>query len=99
MGARDPLAGPVARLGGYRGIAELTGLTLAAEVIDWRRFASARAFMGFTGLTCSEIQRVPDPPRQHHQGLAGGPHRPGGGGLGVPVPAQDRADLQVAEAC
>jgi transposase len=23
-------------------------------VIDWRRFASARAFMGFTGLTCSE---------------------------------------------
>jgi len=51
---RDPLAGPVARLGGYRGIAELTGLTLAAEVIDWRRFASARAFMGFTGLTCSE---------------------------------------------
>ena len=44
----------MARLGGYRGIAELTGLTLAAEVIDWRRFASARAFMGFTGLTCSE---------------------------------------------
>jgi transposase len=51
---RDPLAGSVARLGGYRGIAELTGLTLTAEVIDWRRFASARAFMGFTGLTCSE---------------------------------------------
>jgi transposase len=51
---REPLAGPVARLGGYRGIAELTGLTLAAEVIDWRRFASARAFMGFTGLTCTE---------------------------------------------
>jgi transposase len=37
---RDPLAGPVARLGGYRGIAQLTALTLA----------SARAFMGFAGL-------------------------------------------------
>src|SRR2546427_249277 len=48
---RDPLAGPVARLGAYRGIAQLTGLTLAAEVVDWRRFASARAFMGFAGLT------------------------------------------------
>jgi transposase len=47
---RDPLAGPVARLGGYRGIAQLTGLTLAAEVVDWHRFASARAFMGFAGL-------------------------------------------------
>src|SRR6266481_1796491 len=51
---RDPLAGPVARLGAYRGIAQLTGLTLAAEVVDWRRFASARAFMGFAGLTPTE---------------------------------------------
>src|SRR6266481_6873893 len=52
--ARDPLAGPVARLGAYRGIAQLTGLTLAAEVVDWRRFACARAFMGFAGLTPTE---------------------------------------------
>ena len=51
---REPLAGPVARLGAYRGIAQLTGLTLAAEVVDWRRFASAPAFMGFTGLTPTE---------------------------------------------
>lgn len=51
---RDPLADPVARLGAYRGIAQLTGLTLAAEVVDWRRFASARAFMGFAGLTPTE---------------------------------------------
>ena len=51
---REPLAGPVARLGGYRGIAQLTGLTLAAEVVDWRRFASARAFMGFAGLIPTE---------------------------------------------
>ena len=51
---REPLAPAVARLGGYRGIAELTALTLAAEVVDWRRFPSARAFMGFTGLIPAE---------------------------------------------
>jgi transposase len=51
---RDPLAAAVARLCAYRGIAELTGLTLAAEVVDWHRFPAARAFMGFTGLVPSE---------------------------------------------
>lgn len=51
---KPPLAGTVARLGCYRGIAELGGLTLAAEVVDWRRFPTARAFMGFTGLVPSE---------------------------------------------
>jgi transposase len=50
----DPLASMVRRLGCYRGIAELTGLALAAEVAGFRRFASAPAFMGFTGLTPSE---------------------------------------------
>jgi transposase len=51
---REPLAPIVARLGCYRGIAALHGLTLAAEVVDWRRFGSARAFMGFTGLVPAE---------------------------------------------
>jgi transposase len=51
---REPLAPAVTRLGCYRGIAELTGLVLAAEVVDWRRFGSARAFMGFTGLVPAE---------------------------------------------
>ena len=51
---REPLAATVGRLGCYRGIAELNGLTLAAEVVDWRRFPSARAFMGFTGLVPAE---------------------------------------------
>jgi hypothetical protein len=45
---------PPARLGCYRGIAELGGLTLAAEVVDWRRFPAARAFMGYTGLVPAE---------------------------------------------
>jgi transposase len=49
-----PLAAAVDRLGAYRGIGVLTGLTLAAEVVDWRRFASARAFMGFAGLVPTE---------------------------------------------
>ena len=51
---QDPLAPAVARLGAYRGIAELTALTLAAEVVDWHRFPSARAFMGYCGLVPSE---------------------------------------------
>jgi transposase len=51
---REPLAPAVTRLGACRGIAELTALTLAAEVIDWHRFATARAFTGFTGLIPSE---------------------------------------------
>ena len=51
---RDPLAGPVARLGCYRGVAELGGLTLTAEIVDWRRFPAARAFMSYTGLVPSE---------------------------------------------
>ena len=51
---REPLAPAVARLGCYRGIAGLTGLVLAVEVAGWRRFPSARAFMGFTGLVPAE---------------------------------------------
>jgi transposase len=52
--AREPLAGPVARLGCYRGIAELGALTLVAETVDWHRFPAARAYMSFTGLVPSE---------------------------------------------
>lgn len=52
--SREPLAPAVARLGCYRGIAAITGVTLAAEVVDWRRFGCARAFMGFTGLVPAE---------------------------------------------
>ena len=51
---REPLAGPVARLGCYRGIAELGALTLASEITDWRRFPAARAFMSYTGLVPAE---------------------------------------------
>ena len=49
-----PFVDAVARLATYRGVGQLAGLTIASEVGDWRRFATARAFMGFTGLAPSE---------------------------------------------
>jgi transposase len=49
-----PFAAATHRLACYRGVAYLGGLTLASEVFDWRRFGSATAFMGFTGLVPSE---------------------------------------------
>jgi transposase len=51
---REPLAGPVARLGCYRGIAELGALTLVSEIVDWHRFGCARVFMSYTGLVPAE---------------------------------------------
>lgn len=52
--AREPFTGAAYRLACYRGIADLSALTLGTEVVDWRRFATAEAFMGFTGLVPSE---------------------------------------------
>ena len=49
-----PFADAVSRLAAYRGIAYLGALTIASEVGDWRRFPTARTFMGFTGLVPSE---------------------------------------------
>jgi transposase len=51
---KAPFADAVARLSAYRGVTRLGALTLASEVADWRRFASAPQFMGFCGLTPSE---------------------------------------------
>jgi len=51
---REPFASTVARLCALRGIAELSALTIAVEVGDFRRFESAHAFMAFTGLVPSE---------------------------------------------
>jgi transposase len=49
-----PFTEAVARLAAYRGVAHLGALSIASEVGDWRRFATARTFMGFTGLVPSE---------------------------------------------
>ena len=50
----EPLRERVIRLRCFRGIDDLTALTIAAEVGDPTRFARARHFMGFTGLVPSE---------------------------------------------
>jgi transposase len=47
-------AEPTNRLAAYRGVAELTALTLVSEVGDWRRFASAPQFMSYLGMVPSE---------------------------------------------
>lgn len=51
---RPPFAQAAHRLAAYRGITELGGLVLGAEVFDWRRFPTASMFMAFCGLTPSE---------------------------------------------
>jgi transposase len=50
----EPLRERVVRLRCFRGMSDLTALTIAAEVGDPTRFARAQQFMGFTGLVPSE---------------------------------------------
>ena len=50
----QPLAPRVARLRCFRGIDDLTALTIAVELGDATRFPAARQVMGFTGLVPSE---------------------------------------------
>jgi transposase len=49
-----PFAVPVRRLRCFKGISDLTALTIAAELGDARRFASAPRLMAFVGLVPSE---------------------------------------------
>jgi hypothetical protein len=92
---RAPFDWQVARLAAYRDSTRLGALTRAAEVCDWRRFATANAFMGFCGLVPSELLQRPDrPPRPAHQGGQCPPARPAGlgrPGLEAP-PRRRRAD-------
>src|SRR5687768_13960196 len=50
----EPLRARVERLRCFRGIDDLTALTIAAELGDARRFSSAPRVMAFTGLVPSE---------------------------------------------
>jgi transposase len=56
---RPPFDWQVARLAAYRGITRLGALTLAAEVADWRRFATASQFMGFAGWSQASTPAAP----------------------------------------
>jgi transposase len=49
-----PFAAATRRLAAYRGIDRLGALTILTEVVDWRRFPTAEAFMAFVGLVPSE---------------------------------------------
>jgi transposase len=51
---QEPYRAPVAALRCLKGIDTLSALTLVVEVQDFRRFATAAAFMSFTGLVPSE---------------------------------------------
>ena len=61
----------MARLGCYRGIGELGALTLAAELVDWRRFPAPRVFMSYTGLVPAEGSSGEKTHRGHQQKLTG----------------------------
>jgi transposase len=54
IASSEPWADPVRWLCAFRGIAELTALSLLAEIGDFRRFHCARELMAFLGLVPSE---------------------------------------------
>jgi transposase len=88
---QPPFDWQVARLAAYRGVTRLGALTLAAEVADWRRFATANAFMGFAAGPKRILQRQPGPPGSPHQGRQRAPARPAGRvGLVLPAPPLGR---------
>ena len=70
---RAPFADAVTRLAAYRGVTRLGALTLASEVCDWHRFATAATFMGFCGLVPSEYSSG-EKTRRGHITKAGNVH-------------------------
>jgi len=59
LAQEEPYRTPVAALRCLKGIDTLSALTLVVEVQDFRRFATAAAFMSFTGLVPSEASSGP----------------------------------------
>ena len=84
---RPPFADAVARLAAYRGVTRLGALTLASEVADWRRFATAPQFMGFCGLTPANTPAATPPGEATSPRPATpSPHPAGRVRLGLPAP-------------
>lgn len=54
LAAQKPYETPVRYLKCFRGIETLTAITLMVEVSDFKRFAKAPNFMGFTGMVSQE---------------------------------------------
>jgi transposase len=61
----EPWVDPVRWLCAFRGVAQLTALSLVAEIGDFRRFSCARELMGFLGLVPSEYSSGPERHRGH----------------------------------
>ena len=95
-----PSAGQVKRLGCYRGVTELGGLTLTSEVVDWRRFPCAASFMCVTAPGPDRgLQRAAGTPREDHQsGERARPHAAGRVRLGLPAPARRRGAARASTA-
>ncbi len=70
---RELFADRVDRLVAYRGIDRIGAMTLVTEICDWRRFGSARKFMGFCGLVPSEYS-TGESTRRGPITRAGNPH-------------------------
>jgi transposase len=58
---QPPFADAVARLAAYRGVTRLGALTLASEVGDWRRFASAPSSWASAAWSQASIPAAPAP--------------------------------------
>jgi transposase len=54
LAQREPYQTPVRYLSCLKGVDTLSAMTLVVEAQDFRRFAKAKSFMGFTGLVSSE---------------------------------------------
>jgi len=78
----------VARLAAYRGVTRLGALTLASEVGDWRRFATAPQFMGLLRAGPQRLrQRQLHLAGTHYQDRERPPAHPAGRvRLGLPAP-------------
>jgi transposase len=63
----EPLHGRVQRLRCFRGMDDLTALTIAAELSDARRFPMARGLMAYVGLIPSEHSSGTKRARRDHQ--------------------------------
>jgi len=96
---RPPFADAVARLAADRGVTRLGALTLASEVGDWRRFASAPN----SGLLRAGSQPILQRPAHlagpDHQVRQQSPARPAGrAGLGLSVPGRGHLELRRRQA-
>ena len=94
----EPLQPRVERLRCFRGIDDLTALTIAAELGDPRRFASAPAPMAFVGLVPSEHSSGTGTGRDHQNRKCPRAARPGRSRVALSPSALRRRHVATAPA-